>query len=223
MRPFSWLENVTQAQICRREIMIRHFQAAISGSFRRSVATGLMMLAAMLMATPAGAQELDPNSPPPANDYVSCGHFQTQADAQEVLDYGNLDELGRQSLDGDGDGIACEDAFLDPDSPPPARDYTSCGHFESQEGAQAALDSGLLDELGVQSLDGDGDGIACEDAFASAPDAEVVSAPATGVTSLPRTGTGPADGASDDTGALVLALVLMSGGALTLRRRLTTS
>jgi hypothetical protein len=119
----------------------------------------------LLGASSAGAQDIDPDSPPPANDYVSCGHFETQADAQEVLDYGDLDERGRQSLDGDGDGIACEDAFPDPTSPPPAKDYVSCGHFETQEDAQEALDTGSLDELGRQSLDGDGDGIACEDAF----------------------------------------------------------
>lgn len=202
--------------------MIRHFQATASRSPRHTVAIGLMILAAMLIAMPAGAQELDPDSPPPVRDYVSCGHFETQIDAQIVLDSGNLDELGRQSLDGDGDGIACEEAFgLDPNSPPPAIDYTSCGHFESQEGAQEALDSGDLDELGVQSLDGDGDGMACEDAFAAAPAAHTQSAPDTTVR-LPNTGAGTAKHASDETGTLALALVLMSGGALTVRRHLAS-
>jgi hypothetical protein len=114
-------------------------------------------------------------------DSVSCGHFQTQADAQEVLEFGNLDENGRQSLDRDGDGIACEEAFgLDPDSPPPARDYVSCGHFETQEDAQELLESGLLDENGRQSLDGDGNGIACEHTFGTSGESAPVALPKTG-------------------------------------------
>lgn len=169
--------------------MPRDFQPTVSFGLHL-IAIGAMMLLAMLAAMPASAQELDPNSPPPANDHVSCGHFDSRASAQETLDSGLLDELGRQSLDGDSDGIACEDAFLDPNSPPPARDYVSCGHFETQADAQEALDSGNLDELGRQSLDGDGDGIACENAFDTTEPATDTDQETTGVVRLPNTGTG---------------------------------
>jgi hypothetical protein len=198
--------------------MPRDFQPTVSFGLHL-IAIGAMMLLAMLAAMPASAQELDPNSPPPARDYVSCGHFETQADAQEVLDSGNLDEHGRQSLDGDGDGIACEDAFLDPDSPPPARDYVSCGHFETQADAQEVLDSGNLDELGRQSLDGDGDGIACEDAFdATAPTADT-DQETRGAVRLPNTGTGIVEiRANDD--LLASLMLLLSGAMLMFSRRL---
>lgn len=194
--------------------MPRDFHTPVSFGLR-FVAIGLLSLFAMLATTPAGAQDLDPDSPPPARDYVSCGHFESQADAQEMLDSGTLDELERQSLDADGDGTACEDVFLDPDSPPPARDYVSCGHFDSQESAQEMLDSGDLDELGEQSLDGDADGIACEDAFDTG---EAEAAPAD-VARLPNTGTGAGD-ASSNHGVMLASLVLASGSLLLLSRKL---
>lgn len=188
----------------------------------------LMMALGLLQAAPASAQN---EGPPPARDYVSCGHFEIQADAQAILDSGTLDEIGMQSLDGDGDGIACEEAFeLDPDSPPLARDYTSCGHFETQEDAQELLDSGLLDELGRQSLDGDGNGIACEGVFGddtaeptvpapSAPAAPTAPAPSTTtVTGLPTTGTGPAPVPDWELLALGTLAILSSGAALAVRR-----
>lgn len=183
----------------------------------RLVAAGLMTVLAMLTAMPVGAQELHPDDPPQVMDDLSCGHFETQADAQEALDHGNLDDLGRQSIDRNGDGTACEDAFLDPNSPPPARDYVSCGHFDSQESAQAALDSGDLDELGMQSLDGDGDGIACDVRWG-----EPVAAPApgpapTGVATLPNTGTGIVS-SSGDSGFLIALMLILSGGLLRLGR-----
>ncbi len=42
-------------------------------------------------------------------------------------------------------------------------DPTSCGHFETYEGAQAAFDNGSVSD--PRNLDADGDGIVCEDAF----------------------------------------------------------
>lgn len=196
--------------------MPRHFHAVTIPGFQRLLALGAMILF-LLVAVPAGAQELDPNSPPPARDYVSCGHFETQADAQAALDAGTLDEIGMQSLDGDGDGIACEDAFLDPNSAPPANDYVSCGHFETQEDAQAALDSGELDATGRESLDGDGDGIACEVRWGE---------PATGATKtttvavqLPNTGAG-VTAASSERGMMAAGVMLVSGVTLLVGRRL---
>lgn len=178
------------------------------------------MLAAfwLALAIPAGAQD---EGPPPVNDAVSCGGFQTQADAQEVLVFGELDADGIFALDPDGNGIACEGVFppLDPNSPPPARDYVSCGHFDSQASAQEMLDSGLLDENGRASLDGDGDGIACEIRW-GAPSGENVSTAPTSVTTLPKTGIGP--GADDGHVAAVMStiLALMSGALLAVRKQI---
>jgi len=222
-------------------------------------------LAAFWLAhiAPASAQD---EGPPPARDYVSCGHFETQADAQAALDSGTLDENGRASLDGDGDGIACEVAFgleeprpvgcdnfmtqadaqwyldtadaadpalldpdgdgiaceeafgLDPDSPPPARDYVSCGHFDSQERAQEMLDSGLLDENGQASLDGDGDGIACEVRWGEPTSGNVRTAP-TGVTALPKTGSGLDAGADHLPAVMSASMALTLGAAMAIRKR----
>jgi hypothetical protein len=140
-------------------------------------------------------------------DPTSCGHYETQADAQAALDAGNLPKP--ENLDWDSDGIACEEAFgLDPDSPPPARDYTTCGHFETQADAQAALDSGILPN--PEFLDGDGDGIACEEAFVTQ-----------GATQLPNTGSGArlAPDAHRDALMPIGLAVAVLGAALTLRRR----
>lgn len=73
---------------------------------------------------------------------------------------------------------------------PPARDYVSCGHFESQEDAQQVLDSGTLDENGIASLDPDGNGVACEDAFATGGADETMDTAPASVVSLPNTGSG---------------------------------
>lgn len=103
------------------------------------------------------------------------------------------------------------------DGPPPARDYVSCGHFETQADAQEVLDAGDLDANGVLSLDADGDGIACENAFGSAGD-DAVTAPstsATTVSALPTTGTGQAVDVNVDGHHMAAAVaVLLSGGAL---------
>lgn len=179
----------------------------------------ITMMTALWLALllPAGAQD---EGPPPVPDYVSCGHFETQADAQAVLDSGQLDVNGIASLDGNGDGVACEEAFgqPDPNSPPPARDYVSCGHFETQADAQMVLDSGHLDANGVGSLDGDGDGIACEDAFASGnPEGAASTSPAP-VTTLPKTGSGPVE-RGNLTAIMILASTMALASGATLRTR----
>lgn len=139
-------------------------------------------------------------------DPTSCGHYETQADAQAALDSGTLSNP--ENLDPDGNGIACEAAFgLDPDSPPPARDYASCGHFASQAAAQQVLDSGTLPN--PEALDWDGDGIACEDVFGTES-----------VTSLPKTGGGPTRVADSPALSLLFAaLFLTVAGAALARRR----
>jgi hypothetical protein len=207
--------------VTRREIMRRHSPNTFPAAFpvsNRFVLIGIALLLWILLAFPAGAQEIsDPDSPPPARDYVSCGHFETQADAQAYFDSREL-ELP-EVLDGDADGIACEDAFLDPDSPPPAMDYTSCGHFESQASAQEALDSGLVADPAL--LDGDGDGIACENAFETvAGNTEIAepTVPAPAAVRLPKTGAGTSG--SEGATPWAIAFVLTSGVALVLGHRL---
>jgi hypothetical protein len=175
----------------------------VSRPARSILAMVLLALLWIIATAPASAQR----------DYMSCGHFETQADAQAVLDAGNLDENGVQSLDNDADGIACEDAFETTEGAPPAYDSVSCGHFETQADAQEVLDGGTLDDLGVQSLDGDGNGIACETAFGE-PAAPEPAAPATTVVSLPNTGTGPT-AAPGGSALAAIALLIGAGAAIT--------
>lgn len=122
-----------------------------------------MVILAMLMIgliQPVGAQR----------DYASCGHFETQADAQAALD--DNPELAT-TLDSDNDGIACEELTT---GGPVVVDPVSCGFFETQEDAQFALDENP--DLAT-TLDSDGDGIACEE-LETGGAAVVVCAEATG-------------------------------------------
>lgn len=74
-----------------------------TGNKRRTLhVMGILLLATVgfgLISASAGAHR----------DYTSCGHFETQGDAQESFDDGSVSNP--EYLDGDGDGIACEDAF----------------------------------------------------------------------------------------------------------------
>jgi len=111
-----------------------------------AVAFALFSIIALTFTQTAGAQR----------DDASCGHFDTQADAQAALD--ETPDLAT-SLDADGNGIACEESQT---GGPVVVDPVSCGFFESQEDAQAALDG---DPSLATTLDSDNDGITCEDAF----------------------------------------------------------
>jgi hypothetical protein len=140
-------------------------------------------------------------------DRVSCGFFETQEDAQTALD--DRPELA-DVLDGDGDGIACEELRT---GGPVVVDPVSCGFFETQEDAQAALD----DNPGLATtLDSDGDGIACDDAFEAGGPADPVTPVVDG---LPSTGTGAAQASALN--SLVTGLVILSGAvaAIGLRSR----
>jgi len=123
-------------------------QAQSLGTIGRLIGLGLAVLTVLVLGTvqSAGAQV----------DRVTCGFFETQADAQAALDA--RPELAT-TLDGDGNGIACEELQT---GGPVVVDPASCGHFETQADAQAALEENP--ELST-TLDSDGDGIACEDAF----------------------------------------------------------
>lgn len=112
-----------------------------------------------------------------------------------------------------------------------AQDIYNCDDFTYQEQAQAVYDADPSDPNG---LDGDNDGIACEDlpsqggtaptavpTSGSAPTAAATQAPGAG---LPSTGSGPASGSGGDEW-LVIGLAAMglavaaSGAALRMGRR----
>ena len=142
-------------------------------------------------------------------DVASCRTFDTQAAAQAALDQ---NPEFAESLDADGNGIAC-DEFT---GGPVVVDLASCGHYETQAGAQENLDA--HPEFAA-SLDADGDGIACEDAFGTAPPPPVgvvsppvpgTTSPAAPVTGLPNTGAGAAGSVASGT----TLLALLSLGAL---------
>jgi Excalibur calcium-binding domain len=69
-------------------------------------------------------------------------------------------------LDGDGDGVACEElAENQPDDQPPSTGSGSdsdldCASFATHEQAQKVYEQDLSDP---HYLDGDGDGVACEE------------------------------------------------------------
>lgn len=129
-------------------------------------------------------------------DPTSCGHFDSQADAQAALISGEV--ANPEHLDPDGNGIACEQRWpVDPNSPPPAYDPSSCGHFDSQADAQAAFDAGEVAQ--PENLDPDGNGIVCEFAFDKDRDGSKVT--------LPKTGSGETMPSSPE----LLSLALLGG------------
>lgn len=173
-----------------------------------AVAAGLLILAYTFAV--GSAQD---TGGPAVVDPISCGHFETQENAQQALHSGELSNP--ENLDPDGDGIACETRWpVDPDSPPAVYEPTSCGHFETQEDAQEAFDSGDLPA--PENLDADGDGIVCEIRWGEAETdtgAEVVALPDTGTGAV--TGTGP--------GPMLIAMIAgfsAAGGAILRLRRI---
>ncbi|WP_122090047.1 thermonuclease family protein [Halalkalicoccus subterraneus] len=122
---------------------------------------------------PADGTDEDEGGSDNSADY-DCSDFETQAEAQAVLDEDPSDPHG---LDADGDGTACEtlpggsgdsegdDGESDGDGTDTDDgdsggdiDY-NCSDFETQAEAQAVLDEDSSDPHG---LDRDGDGVACE-------------------------------------------------------------
>lgn len=126
---------------------------------------------------------------------LDCEDFETQEEAQATLDEDSADP---HNLDPNGDGIACAllPAAADSDTSPPAdvkaaqetdtgnqsreerrqnrnrngnADETpaqTCDDFATAEDAQAAFDE---DPEGLADLDGDGNGIACEELIVDEP------------------------------------------------------
>ncbi|WP_232376469.1 excalibur calcium-binding domain-containing protein [Amycolatopsis aidingensis] len=164
---------------------------------------------------------------------LNCSDFDTQPEAQEVLDSTPGDPHG---LDRDGDGIACESLPggpggepVDPTPTKPERTTSSapketttvrqtpegknCPDFPNQAAAQAVLNA---DPSDPHRLDGDNDGYACESHFGEPERRQVKVHPVGGV----DTGGGAG---KDDTALIALGgLVLIGSGAgvaLVVRRR----
>jgi hypothetical protein len=117
-----------------------------------------------------------------SSDDQNCGDFDTQEEAQAVLDE---DPSDPNNLDGDNDGVACESLPSEADSGEDSEDSDeqegadedeqngqdeesddsgssddlNCEDFDTQEEAQAVLDD---DSSDPNNLDADSDGIACE-------------------------------------------------------------
>jgi hypothetical protein len=115
--------------------------------------TGMLvvLLALVLLALPALAQ-----------DELNCTDFAFQEDAQAEY---NSDPSDPNGLDGDDDGLACEDlpsrggSGTGGDDQAAAQDEFDCDDFDSQAEAQAVLEQ---DDDDPNDLDGDADGQACE-------------------------------------------------------------
>jgi hypothetical protein len=85
----------------------------------------------------------------PAAVHAGCDDFDTQADAQRAM------TMGDYSLDTQGNGIACEAHFSQPDSPSRNSGLTCAGFFSRNE-AQRAY------QTGARHLDADRNGRACD-------------------------------------------------------------
>jgi micrococcal nuclease len=94
---------------------------------------------------------------------LDCAGFETHEEAQRVLEQ---DPSDPNYLDGDDDGVACEDLpKSQPDDQPPSagsgRDSNlDCASFATHEQAQRVYEQDLSDP---HYLDGDDDGVACEE------------------------------------------------------------
>jgi micrococcal nuclease len=111
--------------------------------------------------SPAASQSTSPGSEVDSN--LDCASFETHEEAQRVLEQ---DPSDPNYLDGDGDGVACEDLpKSQPDDQPPSagsgRDSNlDCASFATHEQAQRVYEQDLSDP---HYLDGDDDGVACEE------------------------------------------------------------
>ena len=112
-------------------------------------------------AREAKASRTDPAIPPmPTDGDYNCADFVTRAQAKIVLD---RDPSDPHYLDGDGDGVPCEDLPVRTNGeipPVPADGDYNCADFVTRAQAKAVLDR---DPSDPHYLDGDGDGVPCED------------------------------------------------------------
>ncbi|WP_247415425.1 hypothetical protein [Halomarina salina] len=147
----------------------------------------MLVSLAVLLGTAGIGTAVTPGAVFAQDDDLNCSDFDTQEEAQEVLDDDPTDPNG---LDGDDDGEACEglpsggDGGDDATTTEPeqtegaddgetegttgdasdgdAGDDLNCDDFDTQEDAQAEYDQDTTDP---NDLDRDDDGVACEDSF----------------------------------------------------------
>lgn len=187
---------------------------------RLAVILTLLGVIAFVSPLPGFAQGDSPGTGP--IDVGACGVYESQADAQADLD-ANPDLA--ETLDGDGDGVACQGGLDSPGTGP--IDVGACGTYDSQADAQADLDANP--DLAPE-LDGDGNGIACEGGYAGddEDDATVDESPDNtaddneSVSALPSTGAGPAMSEGDQLspvagGFALIALAGLAGGVVVRR------
>jgi micrococcal nuclease len=111
--------------------------------------------------SPAASQSASLGSGADSN--LDCASFETHEQAQRVYEQDLSDP---HYLDGDGDGVACEElAENQPDDQPSSAGSSTdsdldCASFATHEEAQKVLEQ---DPSDPNYLDGDGDGVACED------------------------------------------------------------
>lgn len=137
------------------------------------VLTTLLSVGFLASGAVASAQTVDP---------VSCGHFDSQEAAQTALDQLLEGDLGRDSLDSDGDGIACEDATH----------LIVCSEFANLREAQAYVARWAPGTEFPNLEDDDGNGIFCEALFGTdgSEDGDSESSEIGPVTQLPANGSG---------------------------------
>jgi Excalibur calcium-binding domain len=161
-------------------------------------------------AREAKASRTDVRIPPvPADGDYNCADFVTRAQAKIVLD---RDPSDPHYLDGDGDGVPCEDlpARTDGEIPPlPADGDYNCADFVTRAQAKAVLDR---DPDDPHYLDGDGDGVPCEDLPAGSSASAVAgssSSPANVSATAPSTAAGaPPPPSADDALSLLRSLTV---------------
>jgi hypothetical protein len=161
-------------------------------------------------AREAKASRTDVRVPPmPADGDYNCADFGTRAQAKIVLE---RDPSDPHYLDGDGDGVPCEDlpARTDGEIPPlPADGDYNCADFGTRTQAKAVLDR---DPGDPHYLDGDGDGVPCEDLPAGSSASAVAgssSSPASVSATAPSTAAGaPPPPSANDALSLLRSLTV---------------
>jgi hypothetical protein len=92
-----------------------------------------------------------------AQDRLNCGDFDSQKEAQRVLD---RDPSDPNNLDADNDGMACDTyPYEDDGGSGGGNGDLDCADFANREQAQAVFDR---DPSDPNRLDADNDGVACE-------------------------------------------------------------
>lgn len=168
---------------------------------RFAVTAALAVIAALVPAGVALAQDRD------------CADFPSQAAAQSALQQGDPERL-----DGDDDGIACEDLAGGSSGNGTGEDM-NCDDFATRQEAQGVLEG---DPSDPNNLDADNDGVACEDGNETAGGNGAQDGTGTAGTGTvggdngqaPSGGVATGNGGTAGDGFGMLPVTLLGGGAL---------